>query len=247
MSHENLWGTHRGAVSLTFDDGRSSQLERAIPALDERSLRATFYLCPATDRWMQRLAPWREVAEAGHEIGNHTVSHFCSGNFWGEPGGLEDKTLDDIEHDILTAHERLLQIAPHQQAWTFAYPCYCTFVGRGASRQSYVPLVARHFVAGRSGGEYGFANHPAVIDLACVWGSPVERMSGFEMIGLVEDLTFRGQWVVLVFHEVDGPRLSVSREDFHLLLDFLKRTEDQIWTAPVVEVAGKIAAFQSGS
>ena len=245
MSHENPWGPYRGAVSLTFDDGRESQLDRAIPALDERSLRATFYLCPATDQWMQRLDPWREVAKGGHEIGNHTVSHICSANFWGQPGGLEDRTLDDIEHDILTAHERLVQIAPHQQDWSFAYPCYCTFVGRGESRQSYVPWVAGHFVAGRVNGEHGFANHPAVVDLACVWGSPVERMSGFEMIGLIEELTFRGQWVVPVFHEIDGPRLSVSTDGLHLLLDYLKRNEAHIWTAPLVEVAGKVAAFQS--
>jgi hypothetical protein len=185
------------------------------------------------------------VAASGHEIGNHALSHICSSNYAGIPGGLEEKDLVAIEIDILAAQERLARIAPHQQEWTFAYPCYCTHVGRGAERQSYVPVVARHFLAGRSGGEYGFANQPAVVDLACCWGQPVERMSGFEMIGLVEELTARGQWLVLVFHEIDGQRLTVGGHEYRMLLDYLARRRAAIWTAPVVEVARKIATFQA--
>ncbi|MDT7892902.1 MAG: polysaccharide deacetylase family protein, partial [Armatimonadota bacterium] len=36
----------RAAVSLTFDDGLKSQLEVAVPLLNDRGLRATFYLNP---------------------------------------------------------------------------------------------------------------------------------------------------------------------------------------------------------
>ena len=64
-----------GAVSLTFDDGRASQLQRAIPILAEFDLRATFYLNPKGDDWLTALAPWREIARTGHEIGNHTIGH----------------------------------------------------------------------------------------------------------------------------------------------------------------------------
>jgi len=149
------------------------------------------------------------------------------------------------ESDVLAAQERLVQIAPDQTRWTFCYPCYCTFVGRAETRQSYVPIVARHFLAGRAGGEYGFANHPAAVDLSCAWGLATERMSGFEMIGLVEELTSRGQWVILVFHEIDGSRLTVGSHEFHMLLNYLHRRRDVIWTAPVVEVAQKIAEFQA--
>jgi hypothetical protein len=164
----------------------------------------------------------------------------------GDPGGcLEKMTLEDIERDILRAQERLTELAPHQEQWTFAYPCYCTYVGRGASRQSYVPVVAKHFLAGRVGAEYGFMNHPAQVDLPASWGLAVERMSGFEMIGLVEELTAQGRWVILVFHAVDGGRLGVSSADLDMLLRYLCRRSDTIWTAPVVEVAAKIAAFQS--
>jgi hypothetical protein len=246
LGTNGFWAPYDGAVSLTFDDGTQNQLDKAIPALNEHGLRGTFYLNPRGEKWQRRLEPWQRVVADGHEIGNHTLSHLCSNNYTGATGGLEDCTLAEIEADILAAQERLVQLAPHQHEWTFAYPCYCTFVGRGTSRQSYVPVVARHFLAGRAGGEYGFANQPQAVDLACVWGLGVERMSGFEMIGLVEELTSQGQWVILVFHEIDGQRLTVGSYDYRMLLAYLQRRRETIWTAPVVEVARKIAESRTG-
>lgn len=246
---DDVWGPHQGGVSLTFDDGMDCHLDRAVPALNERGLQGSFYLMPRGDDWRQRLEPWRQVAAAGHEIGNHTLSHTCSANYTGARAGLEYASLEGIESDILAAQERLQLLLPEQRTWTFCYPCYCTFVGRGAQRQSYVPLVARHFLAGRAGGEYGFGNRPGAVDLACFWAQPAERMSAFEMIGLAEELTHRGQWVVFVFHAIDGSRLSVAGEDFTALLDFLARRRDRhqgdgIRTDTVAAIAGDIAAHQ---
>ena len=245
MDLKEFWSPYNGALSITFDDGTANQLEKALPLLNTLGLRGTFYLAPRGDNWQERLAPWKAVATAGHEIGNHTLSHICSSNYTGIRDGLEEKTLQEIEQDILAAQERLVQIAPHQQQWTFAYPCYCTYVGRGEAQQSYVPIVAKHFLAGRVGAEYGFGNQPTAVDLAACWGLPTDRMSGFEMIGLVEELTAQGQWVILVFHEINGSRLTVGSYDFKMLLNHLHRRADAIWTAPVVEVARKIAAFQT--
>ncbi len=245
MEIEEFWAPYQGAVSLTFDDGTKEQLERVVPLLEQFDLKATFYLQPHGEDWQRRCAPWREVAKNGHELGNHTLSHVCSCNVGSLLRSLESMTLAEIELNILAAQERLQTLAPHQRYWTFAYPCSCTFVGRGKNRQSYVPVVARHFLAGRTVGEYGFANAPALVDLACVWGLSVERMSGFEMIGLVEELTARGQWVILVFHEIDGQRLTVGSYDFRMLLAYLRRRDKEVWTAPVFAVAKRIAEFQA--
>lgn len=70
----------RAAVSLTFDDGLKSQLEVAVPLLNDRGLRATFYLnprgtTPESDDWRERWAAWKKVAEQGHELGNHSLTH----------------------------------------------------------------------------------------------------------------------------------------------------------------------------
>lgn len=240
MNLKELWAPFAGAVSLTFDDGRQSQLDEAIPAMDRLGIKGTFYLNPAGAGWDRNRAAWQAAAARGHEIGNHTLSHSCSSNISGS-GGVEEMTLEEIESDILAAQERLVEIAPQQKGWSLAYPCNQSHVGRGISRKSYVPVVARHFLAGRAAGEYGLANHPAGVDLACAWGLDTSRMSGFEMIGLVEELTNRGRWVVLIFHEIDGPCLSVSGCDFEMLLGYLHRNAERIWTAPFVEVAQYIA------
>ena len=71
-------------------------------------------------------------------------------------------------------------------------------------------------------------------------------MSGFEMIGLVESLAMKGQWVILVFHDIDGPRLTVGGYDFNLLLEYLVRRRDELLIAPVVEVADRIRVYQEG-
>ncbi|MFZ5516667.1 MAG: polysaccharide deacetylase family protein [Candidatus Zhuqueibacterota bacterium] len=243
MNLNEFWSPFCGAVSITFDDGTDNQLEKAVPLLDSHRILGTFYLHPHGSHWERHQKTWQAIGETGHEIGNHSLSHYCPNNLTGRRGNLEDLTLADIEKDIRIAQERLSPIAPHQKNWTFAYPCYCTYVGQGIAQQSYVPLVAQHFLAGRAGGEYGFGNWPGLIDLANISAMATDRMSGFEMIGLVEELTTRGQWVVLVFHEINGPRLTVGSHDFQMLLNYLQRKSNEIWTAPVAAVASKIAEY----
>jgi peptidoglycan/xylan/chitin deacetylase (PgdA/CDA1 family) len=243
MNAEDFWGPQRGAVSLTFDDGHPTQLEKGLPLMDELGIRGTFCLNPRGEDWRARMAPWKQVAARGHELANHTLTHPGSVNLWGRrEGGMyyEDLTLEEIEADILAAQERLVELDPSRGHWTFSYPCDGTFVGRGSERRSYVPVVAKHFLAARVSGEPGFGARPEVLDLAAVPGLRAERMTGFEMIGLVEGLAAAGQWVVLVFHEIDGPRLTVGACEFKMLLDHLKRRESEIWTAPFCEVAERI-------
>jgi len=242
-----FWSPCLGGVSLTFDDGTRSQLDKAMPWLDERGLKGTFYITPHSLRTRARVRAWQKTAANGHEIGNHSFSHTGSANFGGPGRGIEAWTLEEIEADVMKAQARLQRLFPKQKAWTYAYPCYLTDVGRGAGRQSYIPVIARHFLAGRGLGENGFGNHPPGVDLACVWGVPVEHKTGHEMIGIVEDQAGQGRWVVLVFHEIDGHRLSVAGEDFLKLLDHLARNRKRIRTAPLGKIAADVAAMQAGS
>src|SRR5437016_1452750 len=94
-------GGARAAVSLSFDDARPSQAERGIPLLDRLGMRATFFVSP--ERVLDP-APWKRAAQAGHEIGNHSMTHPCSGNFpWSRDNALEDYTLERMEKELLDA------------------------------------------------------------------------------------------------------------------------------------------------
>ncbi|HPA19744.1 MAG TPA: polysaccharide deacetylase family protein [Verrucomicrobiae bacterium] len=230
------------AVSLTFDDGPPSQLKRAVPMLNDADLQATFYLNPRGDDFLEKLAPWKDVAKAGHEIGNHTIAHICARAFRPNPKapGLEDMTLADIEKDIVEAKRRLQQLAPDQPEMSFCYPCYMEHVGYGPTRQSYVPVVARHHIAGRGKGEFPFGNHPSTVDLHYAWSWPAERMPGSQMVGLVESTVANRGWGVLTFHGISEGGLSVAESDFRELVNYLHANHSRIWTVPVAKVARRI-------
>ena len=67
------------AISLTFDDARDSQVEGGTALLDQFGVKGTFYVVPgAVER---KLEGWKRAAANGHEIGNHSLKHPCSGNF----------------------------------------------------------------------------------------------------------------------------------------------------------------------
>lgn len=240
-----------GAVSLTFDDGLRSQREIAIPLLDEYGLHGTFYLNPpvGVDEAARRewWAPWQAAARRGHEIGNHSLTHPCSENFAFQAGarGLEHLTLEELEADVLEAERRLRAAIPAHGARSFAYPCYQTYVGAGAHRQSYVPIIARHFTAARALGET--ANDPARADLHCLWSHPVERLTGAALVGLAERAAAEGRWAVLTFHGINEGHLSVAEGDLRELCAFLARHRARLWTAPLVEAAQRVANQRQGA
>ena len=239
---------YTAALSLTFDDGLPSHLQIAIPELDRRGLRSTFYLNPRGDEdeysltsWRRQLEHWLPAAQAGHEIGNHSLNHPCALNIsvdWAP--NLQDMTLAELEQDLCEAQRRLSTVFPFQKATSFAYPCYSTNLGRGLQNVSYVPLVARLFVAGRARGE--FTNDPHVCDLHCLSSWGVERQTGAFLIGLAELTLAQKRWAILTFHGINEGYLPVAAVDFIELLDHLVRRRDQIWVAPVAEVASFIQA-----
>lgn len=231
---------YKCAVTLTFDDGLPSQLKVAVPLLDRYGFKATFYLCPQGPDWAEKLKPWPLVAREGHEIGNHSLSHPCSCNFPFSAGRcLEEMTIEEIETDILEAQRRLETLTPGRVK-TFAYPCYQSYVGRGAERKSYVPVVARHFLAARGWGEKPWPNMPLACDLHYLWSWPAERMSAAEMIGLVEITARRRGWAIFTFHGVDEGHLPVSEPDLRALLEHLA-ANSEVWVAPLAQAAEYVA------
>lgn len=232
----------RGAVSLTFDDGLDTQLDHAIPCLDDCGLKGTFYVNPGRrEAWESQVPRWQEAGRNGHELGNHTTMHPCSCNFGFRDDGycLENLELDDIARTIDEATEDLNRLFPEQGGdRTFCYPCYQTYVGAGENRQSYVPLVARRFKAARGWGER--ANHPERIDLSCTWSLAVDGHSGEEIVAFIENAVNDGLWAVICMHGIGGEHLSISTAALREVADYLARSRDRIWTATMIDVANYI-------
>ena len=235
----------RAAVSLTFDDARLSQVDRGLLILDAYGVKATFYVLP--HRVEQRLSGWKKAVANGHEIGNHTLNHPCTGNFpWSREKALEEYCLEDAEHELDEANaaiERLLGVKPT----TFAYPCGQKFVGRGLSVKSYVPLVAERFVVGR-GAFDEVANDPAFCDLAQVTGIDLDGLDIEQVKHLVEQAIADGRWLVLFGHEVgELGRQTTFASTLEALCRYAQDPANGLWLDTVAAVGQYILEQRDGN
>jgi len=85
----------RPALALTFDDGPSESTPALLDLLARHEVHASFFMCGQNVRRLPAIA--RQVAEAGHEIGNHTDSH----------PRLDFKPADFIEREIDLAQQTI--------------------------------------------------------------------------------------------------------------------------------------------
>jgi peptidoglycan-N-acetylglucosamine deacetylase len=227
------------AVSLSFDDARLSQPDAGIPMLDSFGVKATFYLNPAPMR--ERLEGWKKAVAAGHEIGNHSTTHPCSGNFFwvGKGNELENFTIEKMRKNLLECN-KILKDELGVDAKVFAYPCGQKYVGRGKNVKSYVPLIAEMFSSGRGWLEE-LDNDPMFCDYAQLAGREMDGKNFDEIEKLIENAKAHNDWLLLAGHEMgeDGmqtTRLSMLRQ----LIAYAKDPANGVWLAPVGEVQAYI-------
>ena len=225
----------RGGLSLTFDDARPSQIEQGVPLFDRFGVRATFYVMPEAVRQRQEL--WSQAVATGHEAGGHTLTHPCTGNFSFSPPGLEEMTLEQLEGEIIESNgqiEKLVGVRPV----SFAYPCGQKFVGRGQQLQSYVPLIARHYLAGR-GWRDEYFNAPDRCDLAQLAGVEFDGMD-FEQVKAQIDIAAQtGNWLVLAGHDIgtDNRRQMTKVATLESICAYCRDPANGIWIDTVAAIS----------
>jgi peptidoglycan/xylan/chitin deacetylase (PgdA/CDA1 family) len=223
------------AVSLSFDDARPSQVEGGTALLDRYGVKATFYLVPS--RAEQRLDGWKRAVANGHEIGNHSLTHPCSGNFpFARARALEDYSLERIRAELVDANAQLralLGVLPE----SFAYPCGQTFVGRGTNTQSYVPIAASLFTTSRGWLDEA-PNDPSYVDFAQITGMESDGKDFDDLRPLIENAKRTGAWVVLAGHETAAAGAQTTRlATLEALCAYALDPNNDVWIAPVGTVA----------
>jgi peptidoglycan-N-acetylglucosamine deacetylase len=225
----------RAALSLSFDDARKSQVDAGLALLDKHNVKATFYVVPSAVE--QQLEGWKKIAASGHEIGNHSLNHPCTGNFaWSRQKALEDYTLEKMRDELEQANRRIKELLGVTPV-SFAYPCGQTFVGRGVDTRSYVPLVAALFGSGRTWQDET-PNDPTFCDPAQTTGIEMDGRDFEQILPILVKARETGQWVALAGHDIGHDGTQTTRVT--MLEKLMRYTSDpvnKIWVAPVGTIA----------
>ena len=225
----------KAAISLTFDDARFSQVDTGTALLDKYGVKATFFVVPSSVE--QRLDGWKKAVANGHEIGNHTMTHPCTGNFlWSRKNALENYSINDIQNEITECNTRIKELLG-VTAEVFAYPCGQKFVGRDTNTKSYVPLISKMFILGRGWRDEALVD-PLFCDLSQVSGIEMDGKGFDEILPLIEEAKKNGQWLILAGHEMgEGGVQTTQLSMLKQLIEYIQNPSNQIWIAPAGTVA----------
>lgn len=228
------------ALSLTFDDARLSQPDLGIPLLNKHGVKATFYVIPSSV--LRRVDGWKMAVNNGHEIGNHSYTHPCSGNFmWTRDNAIENYTIDQMSRQLDSANRFIMEILGVGPV-SFAYPCGQTYVGRGVNTKSYIPLIASKFKSGRGWLDEG-PNDPTYCDFAQLTGVEMDNKSFEEIKKLIVAAKENGSWLVLAGHEMNNSGNQTTLLDtIEALCKYIQDPANGVWVGTVKEISDYIAA-----
>ena len=234
----------RAAVSLAYDDALDSQLDNAIPALDHAGLKGSFYLQLSNPSVGRRMAAWRAAARRGHELGNHTLFHQCSGALperaWvGVHRDLDTTSVAQVKDQALLANS-MLQAIDGRTERTFTAPC-----GElKAAGQNYLPALAGVFVAIKAGSGSAVAESMWTLDPQAVPVLAPVGLSGPQLISIVEQAGAKGTMVNFTFHGIGGDYLTTSNQAHRELLAWLAAHRKQYWSATFIDIMKHVKSQQ---
>ena len=238
------WNGKKCAVVLTYDDALNVHLDNVIPSLDSAGFKGTFYIIGESPVLANRMAEWRIAAKNGHELGNHTLTHPCDGRLEGRSWVSSENDLSRYSVDRVIKEIRvtntLLQAIDGKTERSFAFPCGDTKI----DTVNFYDTVQHEF-AGARGVKSSFQtlNEIDLNDIDCF---AINGQSGAYMIDLVKKAMETHTLLVFLFHGVGGEHnINVSVEAHSQLVHFLKQHENEIWVAPMVDVANYIKENQT--
>jgi len=238
------WRGKKAAVVLTYDDALNVHLDNAIPLLDSLGLKGTFYLTAFSQGSKDRIADWRKTAANGHELGNHTLFHPCIGGMPGREWVNAERDMNKYSLQRMTDEIRMtnvfLQALDGKTKRTFAFTCGDMKIGDSL----FINGMKNDFVAARAvRNQMHKINEVDLNNTDCY---AVNGESGEQMIEWVKKAVETTSLLVILFHGVGGEHsLNVSLQAHRELLQYLKKNENDIMIAPMVDVAEHINEWQA--
>ena len=204
-----------GIISLTFDDGWQNQYDIALPLLQARGMKATFYV--TTDQILSNDPSFMSIGELqtlqnyyGMEIGSHSRTHAYFTT-------LSDSSI----HSECQISQQVLQ-SYGLSANNFAYP----FGDRDDRTDS---IVDDYYRSARTVWNPNYVLQipysQFLVDANSGSTGDPDVLSLSYLEGIVDQAYSSNSWAVLYFHHVlpgvsDSPSV-ISTQDFEILLDYI--------------------------
>ena len=200
------------ALSLTFDDGYYSQYEKALPALNARGFKGTFFIFTDFADYFSLWNWWVEAAAMGHEIASHTKTHPF----------LTALPLSEVEYEITVSQTLIDAQITGQKSRTFAYPY-------GDLNTAVKALVQQSYIGARGVRE---ALNDASTDSYNALAYDVVNYDVLQMKTLTEQAVSQRKWLIPVFHGFSPDEYGGwSSDQLVSYLDYLQGRAD-VWVAP---------------
>ena len=235
------------AISLTFDDGIDTDLDFVGPILAKHHLTGTFFVATTMGPWEKRKGQWKQLAQAGNELANHTVHHPCL--LPQITPHSQDYTPDMMETEIRDAAADIAQLSNSKRGLTFAYPCGNLSFGKPEDEVRNAALFARyvseHSFAARGVG--GGAIDPDELNVLAISDlGPTADKNFVSLLEMAKPAFEGGRWGVYCFHGVGGDWLSITPEALDELAAYLERHRE-VWTANFGDVVRYIQERKAAS
>ncbi len=199
-------GFRTSAVTFSFDDNCANQFSAAVPALDRAGYKASFY--PVIN-WGPNWTTLKNMANNGHEIGSHSVTH---------PSGAM------TESELSSSKNTINQNIPGFDCNTVTYP-NCIAPAQAT--------CAKYYIGGRvcNGQVEGStpSNYYQIGSIICGSAGSCNSLSAFQT--QFNSAKNKKGWAVFLIHEIDnGSGYSpLATSILESALNYLKQNDGDFW------------------
>lgn len=175
---------HSGVVTMTFDDGNTSQYEIIVPILKAANQKAVFFI-NSGEVGGETYMTWEQVVElhtSGFEIGGHTLNH------------IELPTVSQSQMKKQVNNDYANFVAHGITPTNFASPF-------GAYDNTMLPIVAKIYNSHRAFANQGLNIWP--YNKYLIYVRYVTNQTSLEQAkAWVDEAMAQDAWLILVFHEI---------------------------------------------
>jgi sialate O-acetylesterase len=232
-------GTHKKAIIiLTYDDALQSQLNIAIPQLDSAHLTGTFFLMGNINQLT--IPVWRQVAQKGYELANHTLYHPCA-ILPGRANSAANYTVYGMIREIGEMNN-LLYAVDGKTSRTYAYPCCEVSIG-GVNYVDSLRASGLVKYARIGGGPDAVITDFKKLDPLQVpaWGV-TDNITGDDLISFVKKVQQKGGMGIFMFHGIGGDYITTPALAHKQLLAYLQQHRDDVEVLTFQQGMDRVAA-----